>query len=207
MVREDTARRGPAVFSSLLPLPMVSSLLHRSFLLMRYRKRPLLSSCRAWPLGQVVFGGGEPKVARALALFPFLAGGNTSDGVALRALFDDRDALLAHGLTVADIPERADVLLVSGPIVKEVVPVLTSLYGAMRFPKAVLAVGESAWNGGDFHNSAVVVPSLADVVPVAFRIPGAQLTRDDILAALVELYARRGAARAGRSGKVYSMAL
>jgi len=67
---------------------------------------------------------------------------------------------------------HADVLLVTGPVTRNMREALERTYNATPDPKWVVAVGDCAANGGVFAGSYAVVGGVKDVIPVDLHIRG-----------------------------------
>ncbi|OGQ55986.1 MAG: hydrogenase [Deltaproteobacteria bacterium RIFCSPLOWO2_02_FULL_53_8] len=69
-------------------------------------------------------------------------------------------------------PRFADMLLVTGPVTRNMEVALKRTYDAMPGPKLVVAVGDCAYNCGVFGQSYATRKSVAEVVPVDAFIHG-----------------------------------
>jgi len=76
------------------------------------------------------------------------------------------------GIKLVGSPRHADVLLVSGPVTRQVAPAVRRLYEATPAPKPVFAIGSCACGGGIWHDSYNVLGGADEVLPVDFYIPG-----------------------------------
>ncbi len=76
------------------------------------------------------------------------------------------------GIKLVGSPRHADVILVSGPVTRQVAPALRRLYEATPDPKLVLAVGSCAVGGGMWFDSYSVLGGADSILPIAFHIPG-----------------------------------
>ena len=76
------------------------------------------------------------------------------------------------GIKLVASPRHADVLLVSGPVTRQVLPHLMRLWEAVPEPKLVFAIGGCACGGGIWHDSYSVVGGADKVLPVNYYIPG-----------------------------------
>ena len=76
------------------------------------------------------------------------------------------------GIKLVGSPRHADVLLVCGPVTRQVVPALKRLYDAVPAPKLVIAIGSCAVGGGIWFDSYNVVGGADTILPVNYYIPG-----------------------------------
>lgn len=76
------------------------------------------------------------------------------------------------GIKLVGSPRHADVLLISGPVTRQVLPALKRLYTAVPDPKLVFAIGACAAGGGIWRDSYNVIGGVDNVIPVNFYIPG-----------------------------------
>jgi formate hydrogenlyase subunit 7 len=76
------------------------------------------------------------------------------------------------GIFETPTPRAADVLLVVGPVTRQMSAELLATYEAMPEPKRVVAVGICAIDGGIFGPSAMCAGGAGDVVPVDVIVPG-----------------------------------
>jgi len=76
------------------------------------------------------------------------------------------------GVKLVGSPRHADVLLVSGPVTRQVVPHLERLFAAVPDPKLVFAVGSCACGGGIWWDTYSVIGGADKVLPVNYYIPG-----------------------------------
>ena len=85
-------------------------------------------------------------------------------------------------------------LLVTGPVTKNMREALWRTYQATPDPKWVVAVGDCAVDGGLFAGSYAVVGGVSEVVPVDLHIRGCPPTPVDLLKGLLALLEPDGAA-------------
>lgn len=76
------------------------------------------------------------------------------------------------GIKLIGSPRHADVLLVSGPVTRQVVPSLKRLWESVPEPKLVFAIGSCAIGGGIWYDTYNVIGGADKVIPVHFHIPG-----------------------------------
>jgi Ni,Fe-hydrogenase III small subunit len=91
------------------------------------------------------------------------------------------------GVRFAASPRHADVLLVTGPVTKNMKVALERTYAATPDPKWVVAVGDCGAGCGVFEGSYAVVGAVAKVIPVDLTIRGCPPRPIDLLKGLVAL--------------------
>jgi Ni,Fe-hydrogenase III small subunit len=84
-------------------------------------------------------------------------------------------------------PRHADVLLVTGPVTKNMREALERTYRATPDPKWVVAVGDCAFDGGIFAGSYAVVGGVSNVIPVDLHIGGCPPSPNQLLQGLLAL--------------------
>ena len=76
------------------------------------------------------------------------------------------------GLRFVASPRHADVLMVTGPVTRNMREALLRTYDATPNPKWVVAIGDCGRDGGCFAGSYAVVGGVGDVIPVDLHIAG-----------------------------------
>lgn len=76
------------------------------------------------------------------------------------------------GIRLVGSPRHADVILVSGPVTRQVAPALKRLLDAVPKPRLVVAVGSCACGGGAWFDTYSVMGGADRVIPVDLYIPG-----------------------------------
>jgi len=90
-------------------------------------------------------------------------------------------------------PRHADLLLVTGPVSRNMEEALRRTYEATPEPKLVVAVGDCGCTGGVFGESYASCGRIANVIPVDVAVPGCPPTPAAILQGILTAL---GAARA-----------
>ena len=85
------------------------------------------------------------------------------------------------GLHFVASPRHADLLLVTGPVTRNMEVPLRKTYEATSDPKLVVAVGDCARDCGVFAGSYAVAGSVASIVPVDVLVSGCPPSPADIL--------------------------
>ncbi len=91
------------------------------------------------------------------------------------------------GIHFVASPKHADMLMVTGPVSRNMASAVVSAYKSTPDPKIVVAVGDDAIDGGIFKGSYAVLDSVSSVIPVDYAIPGDPPTPLEILRALLNI--------------------
>jgi Ni,Fe-hydrogenase III small subunit len=126
-------------------------------------------------------------LGRSLAIREVDAGSCNGCELEIHALNNAFYDLERLGIRFVASPRHADVLLVTGPIAKNMREALLRTYNATPDPKWVVAVGDCAVNGGIFANSYAVEGRVSRVVPVDLHIRGCPPTPELLLKGLIAL--------------------
>jgi Ni,Fe-hydrogenase III small subunit len=131
------------------------------------------------------------KLGRSLSIRQVDAGSCNGCELEIHALNNAFYDLERFGLRFVASPRHADVLLVTGPVTKNMREALERTYAATPAPKWVVAVGSCALDGGCFAGSYAVVGGVSDVIPVDLHIPGCPPPPIEILKGLLALLQRQ----------------
>jgi Ni,Fe-hydrogenase III small subunit len=112
------------------------------------------------------------KLGRSLSIRQVDAGSCNGCELEIHALNNAFYDLERFGLHFVASPRHADVLMVTGPVTKNMREALVRTYNATPDPKWVVAVGACAADGGIFAGSYAVIGGVNDVVPVDLHILG-----------------------------------
>src|SRR5579863_7186816 len=112
------------------------------------------------------------RLGRSLSIREIDAGSCNGCELEIHALGNAFYDLERFGLRFVASPRHADVLLVTGPVTKNMREALQRTYDATPGPKWVVAAGDCAANGGCFAGSYAVAGGVCDVVPVDLHIQG-----------------------------------
>ena len=126
-------------------------------------------------------------LGRALAIRQVDAGSCNGCELEIHALNNVFYDVERFGIRFVASPRHADVLLVTGPVTKNMRDALKRVYEAMPNPKWVVSVGDCALDGGCFAGSYAVEGGVASVVPVDLHIPGCPPRPIEILKRLLAL--------------------
>ena len=112
------------------------------------------------------------RLGRSLSIREVDAGSCNGCELEIHALNNAFYDLERFGLRFVASPRHADVLMVTGPVTRNMREALERTYNATPDPKWVVAVGDCAANGGIFAGSYAVVGGVKDVIPVDLHIRG-----------------------------------
>jgi Ni,Fe-hydrogenase III small subunit len=112
------------------------------------------------------------RLGRSLSIREVDAGSCNGCELEIHALNNAFYDLERFGLRFVASPRHADVLMVTGPVTKNMREALARTYNATPDPKWVVAVGDCALNGGIFAGSYAVMGGVSTVIPVDLHIPG-----------------------------------
>lgn len=85
------------------------------------------------------------------------------------------------GIKFVASPRHADMLLVTGPVSRNMELALRRTFDATPEPKLVVAIGDCGRNGGIFGESYASCGGVANVIPVDVAVPGCPPPPIDIL--------------------------
>ena len=91
------------------------------------------------------------------------------------------------GIHFVASPKHADMLLVTGPVTRNMAEALRRAYDNTPDPKIIVAVGDDAINGGIFQGSYATLDGVHNVIPVDYQIPGDPPSPKDILCHLLKI--------------------
>jgi Ni,Fe-hydrogenase III small subunit len=129
----------------------------------------------------------QARLGRSLSIRQVDAGSCNACELEIHALANAFYDLERFGLRFVASPRHADVLMVTGPVTKNMRQALERTYNATPDPKWVIAVGGCAADGGIFRGSYAVAGGVADVVPVDLHIPGCPPSPTALLKGLLAL--------------------
>lgn len=132
-------------------------------------------------------GMARRRLGRSLSIREIDAGSCNACELEINALANVFYDLERFGLRFVASPRHADVLLVTGPVTKNMREALERTYLATPDPKWVVAAGDCASGCGMFSGSYACVGRVADVIPVDLHIPGCPPTPTQLLTGLVSL--------------------
>jgi Ni,Fe-hydrogenase III small subunit len=111
-------------------------------------------------------------LGRALVIRHVDAGSCNGCELEIHALNNPYYNIEGLGIRFAASPRHADMLLVTGPVSRNMEQALRIAYEAMPDPKLVVAVGDCGRDGGIFGEGYATCGGVARVIPVDVTVPG-----------------------------------
>lgn len=127
------------------------------------------------------------RLGRSLSIREVDAGSCNGCELEIHALNNPIYDLERFGIRFVASPRHADVLLVTGPVAKNMAEALKRTWDATPDPKWVVACGDCAVDGGVFRDSYACTGGVEAVIPVDLRIPGCPPRPAELLAGLLAL--------------------
>jgi Ni,Fe-hydrogenase III small subunit len=138
-------------------------------------------------LARAVEHAARRRLGRSLSIREVDAGSCNGCELEIHALNNAFYDVERFGIRFVASPRHADVLLVTGPVTKNMREALERTYEATPGPKWVVAVGDCARDGGCFAESYAVVGGVSEVLPVDLHIAGCPPPPIEILKGLLTL--------------------
>jgi len=167
---------------------IMRKILFEGLLRHRFTERP--APVGAAPLAELaanVDRAARRRLGRSLSIRQVDAGSCNGCELEIHALNNVFYDLERFGLRFVASPRHADVLLVTGPVTKNMREALEKTYNATPNPKWVIAVGDCAVDGGLFADSYAVSGGVSATVPVDLHIRGCPPSPVQLLEGLLAL--------------------
>lgn len=139
-------------------------------------------------LGEATRGIIMQRLGRSLSIREVDAGSCNGCELEVNALNNPFYDLERFGIRFVASPRHADMLLVTGPVTKNMREALERTYAAMPGPKWVIAAGDCAAGCGVFEGSYACVGAVGNVVPVDGVIHGCPPTPTELLRGVLWLF-------------------
>lgn len=132
-------------------------------------------------------------LGRALAIRHVDAGSCNGCELEIHALNNPYYNLEGLGIRFVASPRHADMLLVTGPVSRNMEQAVKIAYEATPDPKLVVAVGDCGCTGGVFGESYASCGQVSNVIPVDVAVPGCPPAPLAILQAILTAVSVRAA--------------
>src|SRR5213076_3113200 len=127
------------------------------------------------------------RLGRSLSIREVDAGSCNGCELEIHALNNAYYDVERFGLRFVASPRHADVLMVTGPVTRNMREGLERTYAATPDPKWVVAIGNCAVDGGLFAGSYAVIGGVSAVIPVDLHIKGCPPAPIQLLSGLLAL--------------------
>src|SRR5262245_40003831 len=124
-------------------------------------------------------------LGRALCIRHIDAGSCNGCELEIHALNNPLYNIEGLGIRFVASPRHADLLLVTGPVARNMQVALRRTYDATPDPKLVVAVGDCGCTGGIFGESYASAGRVSNVIPVDVAVPGCPPLPKRLLAAIL----------------------
>jgi Ni,Fe-hydrogenase III small subunit len=129
-------------------------------------------------------------LGQALTIRAVDAGSCNGCELELHALGNPYYNIEGLGIKFVASPRHADLLLVTGPVSRNMALALKRTYEATPEPRLVVAVGDCGCNGGIFGESYASCGRVSNVIPVDLALPGCPPPPIDILRGILTVVRR-----------------
>jgi len=119
-------------------------------------------------------------------LFHLNTGACNGCDIELVACLSPRYDVEQLGIRLEGSPRHADIICISGPVTRNCLPALQTIYAQTLEPKVVVALGSCPASCNVFAGSPVIAGPLDRHVPVDVYVPGCPPRPDAILAGIAE---------------------
>jgi Ni,Fe-hydrogenase III small subunit len=124
-------------------------------------------------------------LGRALCIRAIDAGSCNGCELEIHALNNPLYNIEGLGIRFVASPRHADLLLVTGPVAKNMEVALRRTYDATPHPKLVVAIGDCGCTGGIFGESYATCGRVSTVIPVDVAVPGCPPSPRQILGGIL----------------------
>jgi Ni,Fe-hydrogenase III small subunit len=133
--------------------------------------------------------------AGSLAIRAVDAGSCNGCELEIHALNNPYYGIERFGVHFVASPRHADMLLVTGPVSRNMEAALRRTWEATPDPKLVIAMGECGANGGEFGVSYASCGAVSNVIPVDAVVRGCPPAPLDLMRGILEAVSKRTAGK------------
>ena len=134
-------------------------------------------------------------LGRALTIRQVDAGSCNGCELEIHALNNPLYNIEGLGIRFVASPRHADLLLVTGPVARNMEVALRRTYDATPDPKLVVAIGDCGCTGGIFGESYASRGPVSNVIPVDVAVPGCPPSPTQILRGILTAVSANGIVR------------
>lgn len=131
---------------------------------------------------------GIDSLKRALWVYHVNTGSCNGCDIEIVASLTPRYDIERFGIKLVGSPRHADVLLVTGPVTRQMEPRLRRVYAQTPDPKVVMVIGNCGADGEVFHESYNLVGPIDQIVPVDVYVFGCPPRPEAIIEGVVKAW-------------------
>ena len=131
---------------------------------------------------------GMDSFKRALWVYHLNTGSCNGCDIEIVASLTPRYDIERFGIKLVGSPRHADVLLVTGPVTRQMEPRLKRIYAQTPSPKVVMVIGNCGVEGDVFHESYNLVGPIDQIVPVDVYVHGCPPRPEAIIDGVVKAW-------------------
>lgn len=131
---------------------------------------------------------GMNSFKRALWVYHLNTGSCNGCDIEIVAALTPRYDIERFGIKLVGSPRHADVLLVTGPVTRQMEPRLRRIYAQTPEPKVVMVIGNCGVEGDVFHESYNLVGPVDQIVPVDVYVHGCPPRPEAIVEGVVKAW-------------------
>jgi membrane-bound hydrogenase subunit mbhJ len=131
---------------------------------------------------------GTDSLKRALWVYHVNTGSCNGCDIEIVASLTPRYDIERFGIKLVGSPRHADVLLVTGPVTRQMEPRLRRVYAQTPDPKVVMVIGNCGTDGDVFHESYNLVGPVDQVIPVDVYVVGCPPRPEAIIEGVVKAW-------------------
>ena len=117
----------------------------------------------------------------------FNTGGCNACDIEVVAALTPRYDIERFGIIIRGSPRHADVMVITGPVTRQVKDRVVRIYEQIPEPKSVIAVGSCAISGAPFADCYNVYGGIDTLIPVDVYVPGCPPKPEAIINGIVKL--------------------
>ncbi len=127
-------------------------------------------------------------INRSLWVFHVNTGSCNGCDIEIVAALTPRYDVERFGIKLVGSPRHADVLLVTGPVTRDMKDKLKRIYDQTPDPKVVMCIGNCGNTTGVFYGSYNIVGPIDKIVPVTVYVPGCPPRPEAIIDGVVKAW-------------------
>jgi len=131
---------------------------------------------------------GIDSLKRALWVYHVNTGSCNGCDIEIVASLTPRYDIERFGIKLVGSPRHADVLLVTGPVTRQMEPRLRRVYAQTPDPKMVMVIGNCGIDGDVFHESYNLVGPVDQIIPVDVYVVGCPPRPEAIIDGVVKVW-------------------